>query len=78
MLTGLPFISVSNKFVIQGVHDALIHLSSALRTLAAALHNVANDIRATECGPRADFSELLIPGSGPGSSIVPGKVNAAR
>ncbi|MFC0695909.1 lyase family protein, partial [Paraburkholderia humisilvae] len=77
-LTGLPFVSAPNKFTVQGAHDALIHLSGALRTLAASLYKIGNDIRLMSCGPRAGFAELLIPENEPGSSIMPGKVNPTQ
>ena len=77
-LTGLPFVSAPNKFAVQGAHDALVHLSGTLRTLAASLYKIANDIRLMSCGPRAGFAELLIPENEPGSSIMPGKVNPTQ
>jgi fumarate hydratase class II len=77
-LTGLPFISAPNKFTVQGSHDALVHLSGTLRTLAGSLYKIANDIRLMSCGPRAGFAELLIPENEPGSSIMPGKVNPTQ
>ena len=77
-LTGLPFISASNKFTVQGSHDALVHLSGTLRTLAVSLYKIANDIRLMSCGPRAGFAELVIPENEPGSSIMPGKVNPTQ
>src|SRR5580692_1138697 len=60
-LTNLPFVSAPNKFAVQGAHDALVHLSGTLRTLAVSLYKIANDIRLLSCGPRAGFAELLIP-----------------
>jgi fumarate hydratase, class II len=77
-LTGLAFISAPNKFAVQGSHDALVHLSGTLRTLAVSLYKIANDIRLMSCGPRAGFAELLIPENEPGSSIMPGKVNPTQ
>ena len=77
-LTGLPFVSAPNKFTVQGAHDALVHLSGTMRTLAASLYKIANDIRLMSCGPRAGFAELLIPENEPGSSIMPGKVNPTQ
>src|SRR5262245_53190146 len=77
-LTGLPFVSAPNKFAVQGAHDALGHLSGALRTLAVSLYKIANDIRLMSCGPRAGFAELVIPANEPGSSIMPGKVNPTQ
>jgi fumarate hydratase class II len=77
-LTKLPFVTAPNKFTVQGSHDALVHLSGTLRTLAASLYKIANDIRLMSCGPRAGFAELLIPENEPGSSIMPGKVNPTQ
>jgi fumarate hydratase, class II len=77
-LTELPFVTAPNKFTVQGAHDALVHLSGALRTLAGSLYKIANDIRLMSCGPRAGFAELEIPANEPGSSIMPGKVNPTQ
>lgn len=77
-LTGLPFITAPNKFTVQGAHDALVHLSGSLRTLAGSLFKIGNDIRLMSCGPRAGFAELHIPENEPGSSIMPGKVNPTQ
>jgi fumarate hydratase, class II len=77
-LTGLPFVGAPNKFTVQGAHDALVHLSGAMRTLAVSLYKIANDIRLMSCGPRAGFAELSIPENEPGSSIMPGKVNPTQ
>jgi len=77
-LTGLPFISASNKFAVQGAHDDQVQLSGTLRTLAVSLYKIANDIRLMSCGPRAGFAELQIPENEPGSSIMPGKVNPTK
>ena len=77
-LTGLPFVSAPNKFTVQGAHDALVQLSGTLRTLAASLYKIGNDIRLMSCGPRAGFAELMIPENEPGSSIMPGKVNPTQ
>jgi fumarate hydratase, class II len=77
-LTDLPFVSAANKFAVQGAHDALVQLSGTLRTLAVSLYKIGNDIRLMSCGPRAGFTELLIPENEPGSSIMPGKVNPTQ
>jgi fumarate hydratase, class II len=76
--TGLPFVSAPNKFTVQGSHDALVQLSGTLRTSAASLYKIGNDIRLMSCGPRAGFAELQIPENEPGSSIMPGKVNPTQ
>ncbi|ORM38928.1 class II fumarate hydratase [Francisella endosymbiont of Ornithodoros moubata] len=77
-ITGLPFVSATNKFEVQGSHDALVAVMSQLKTLANSLFKIANDIRLLSCGPRAGFHELLIPENEPGSSIMPGKVNPTQ
>ena len=77
-LTELPFASAPNKFAVQGAHDALVHLSGTLRTLAVSLYKIGNDIRLMSCGPRAGFAELTIPENEPGSSMMPGKVNPTQ
>jgi fumarate hydratase class II len=77
-LTGLPFVTAPNKFTVQGSHDALVHLSGTLKTLAVSCFKIANDIRLLSCGPRAGLHELKIPGNEPGSSIMPGKVNPTQ
>ena len=77
-LTSLPFVTAPNKFTVQGAHDALVHLSGSLRTLAVSLYKIGNDIRLMSCGPRAGFAELSIPENEPGSSIMPGKVNPTQ
>ncbi len=77
-LTGLPFISAPNKFAALAAHDALVMASGALKTLAASLMKIANDIRWLGSGPRAGLGELLLPENEPGSSIMPGKVNPTQ
>jgi fumarate hydratase, class II len=77
-LTELPFVTAPNKFTVQGSHDALVMLSSTLKTLATSLFKMANDIRLLSCGPRCGFNELFIPSNEPGSSIMPGKINPSQ
>jgi fumarate hydratase class II len=76
--TGRPFVSAPNKFAALSGHDALINVSAALRTLAAALMKLANDVRWYASGPRAGIGELRIPENEPGSSIMPGKINPTQ
>src|SRR5581483_9220793 len=77
-LTGLPFVSAPNKFAALAAHDALVFTSGALKTLAASLMKIANDIRWLASGPRAGLGELVLPENEPGSSIMPGKVNPTQ
>ncbi|GIM00259.1 hypothetical protein Vretimale_5402, partial [Volvox reticuliferus] len=66
------------KFEALAAHDAMVHLSGALNTLAVSLSKVANDIRLLGSGPRCGLGELLLPANEPGSSIMPGKVNPTQ
>jgi len=77
-LTGLPFTPAPNKFAALAAHDALVMTSGALKTLAASLMKIANDIRWAGSGPRSGLGELLLPTNEPGSSIMPGKVNPTQ
>ncbi len=77
-LTGLPFITAPNKFEALASNDALVHAHGALKTLAASLMKIANDIRWLASGPRCGIGELKIPENEPGSSIMPGKVNPTQ
>jgi fumarate hydratase class II len=77
-LTSLPFRSHPNKFAALSAHDELVFASGALKTLAASLMKIANDIRWLASGPRCGLGELILPENEPGSSIMPGKVNPTQ
>jgi fumarate hydratase class II len=77
-LTGLPLVSAPNKFEALAACDALVHGHGALKTLAASLMKIANDVRWLASGPRSGIGELSIPENEPGSSIMPGKVNPTQ
>jgi fumarate hydratase class II len=77
-LTGLPFKTAPNKFAALAGHEPLVNLHGALKTLAAALMKVANDVRWLASGPRSGLGEISIPENEPGSSIMPGKVNPTQ
>ncbi len=77
-LTRLPFKSHPNKFAALSAHDEIVFCSGALKTLAASLMKIANDIRWLASGPRCGLGELVIPENEPGSSIMPGKVNPTQ
>jgi len=76
--TGLPFVEARNKFAALAGHEALVFAHGALKTLAAALAKIANDVRLAASGPRSGLGELRIPENEPGSSIMPGKVNPTQ
>ncbi|MDP3653595.1 MAG: class II fumarate hydratase [Rhodoferax sp.] len=77
-LTGLPLITAPNKFEALASCDALVHAHGALKTLAASLMKIANDVRWLASGPRSGIGELSLPENEPGSSIMPGKVNPTQ
>jgi len=76
--TGLPFAEAPNKFAALAGHEALVFAHGAMKTLAAALFKIANDVRLLASGPRSGLAELRIPENEPGSSIMPGKVNPTQ
>lgn len=77
-LTGVPFVTAPNKFEALAARDAEVFASGALKTLAASLNKIANDVRWLASGPRCGIGELKIPENEPGSSIMPGKVNPTQ
>jgi fumarate hydratase class II len=76
--TGMSFESAPNKFAALAGHEALVFAHGTLKTLAVALHKIANDVRWLASGPRSGLGELRIPENEPGSSIMPGKVNPTQ
>ena len=77
-LTGSPFVTAPNKFAALAAHDALVFAHGALKTLAASLSKIADDMRWLGSGPRSGLAELRLPENEPGSSIMPGKVNPTQ
>ena len=77
-LTGYPFVTAPNKFAALASHDAVVMASGALKTLAASLMKIANDLRWLASGPRCGIGEISLPENEPGSSIMPGKVNPTQ
>ena len=77
-MTGLAFVTAENKFEALASHDALVEAHGSLKTLAAALNKIANDVRWLASGPRCGIGEISIPENEPGSSIMPGKVNPTQ
>lgn len=78
VITGLPFVTAPNKFEALAAHDAMVMFSGALKTLAASMFKIANDMRLLGSGPRSGLGELILPENEPGSSIMPGKVNPTQ
>merc|ERR1719424_685875 len=76
--SGFEFKTAPNKFEALAAHDALVHLSGALNTVACSMMKIANDLRLLGSGPRSGLGELSLPENEPGSSIMPGKVNPTQ
>ncbi len=77
-MTGLPFVTATNKFEALASHDALVEVSGAFNVVAVSLNKIANDIRLLGSGPRSGIGEIVLPANEPGSSIMPGKVNPTQ
>ena len=77
-ITALPFVTAPNKFEALAAHDAMVMFSGVLKTIAASLFKIANDLRLLGSGPRSGLGELILPENEPGSSIMPGKVNPTQ
>jgi fumarate hydratase class II len=77
-MTGLPFVTAANKFEALAAHDAVVYASGALKTIAASLMKIGNDVRLLASGPRCGIGEITLPANEPGSSIMPGKVNPTQ
>jgi fumarate hydratase class II len=77
-LTGLPFVTASNKFEALAAHDTIVFAHGALTAVATGLFKIANDVRLLGSGPRSGIGELILPENEPGSSIMPGKVNPTQ
>ena len=75
---NIKFKVAENKFEALAAHDAIIETHSALKQIAISIYKIANDIRLLGSGPRAGFSELILPANEPGSSIMPGKINPTQ
>jgi fumarate hydratase class II len=77
-LTGEPFVTAPNRFEALASRDAAVFAHGALKTVAASLNKIANDVRWLASGPRSGLGEVRIPENEPGSSIMPGKVNPTQ
>jgi fumarate hydratase class II len=75
-ITGVVFSPADNRFAAMGAQDTIVATGAALKTLAVALMKIANDLRWMNSGPLAGLGEIELPALQPGSSIMPGKVNA--
>lgn len=77
-LTKTRFVTAGNKFYSLTSKSDLDYAHGALKSLAADLMKIANDVRWLASGPRCGIGEITIPENEPGSSIMPGKVNPTQ
>ena len=77
-ICNINFKVADNKFEALAAHDAIVETHAAIKQLAVSTYKIANDIRLLGSGPRAGFSELILPANEPGSSIMPGKINPTQ
>jgi fumarate hydratase, class II len=77
-MTGIPYVTASNKFTAQGTLDRMVRAHAGLKAAAVSLFKIANDLRWLGSGPRTGIEELIFPANEPGSSIMPGKVNPTQ
>lgn len=73
--TGVPFVEAKDHFEANAQRTGLVNAHSLLKSVAAILMNVGNNIRILSCGPRCGYYEVILADLQPGSSIMPGKVN---
>jgi len=73
--TGFAFIESIDHFEAQSTVDAVVELSSQLKTIAVSMLKIVNDLRWMNSGPNSGLSDVLLAPLQPGSSIMPGKVN---
>ena len=76
--SGFKFKESPNKFEGIASHDCIVEMHGALKTAAASIYKISNDIRLMGSGPRSGLGELILPANEPGSSIMPGKVNPTQ
>ena len=76
--SGLKFKESPNKFEGIASHDCIVEMHGALKTVAASIYKISNDIRLMGSGPRSGLGELILPANEPGSSIMPGKINPTQ
>ena len=55
--------------------DCFVFVSGIIKSCAANLSKIANDLRLMSSGPRTGFNEINLPARQAGSSIMPGKIN---
>lgn len=74
-ITQIDFTSADNFFAAIGSQDTAVSLSGQLKSTAATVMKIANDLRWMNSGPLAGLGEIALPALQPGSSIMPGKIN---
>ena len=74
-MTGISFTQSPDLVDATQNTDCYLTLSAALKSCAASLSKMCNDLRLMSSGPRDGLGEISLPARQNGSSIMPGKVN---
>jgi len=74
-ITGIDLARSENLIDATQNMDLLVEASGIVRSLAASLLKVSNDLRWLSSGPDAGLGEIRLSARQAGSSIMPGKVN---
>lgn len=74
-ITDMKFRRAENYFEALQSRNALLELSGATKAFATTLMRISRDLRLLSSGPATGLAEIDLPPIGPGSSIMPGKVN---
>jgi aspartate ammonia-lyase len=74
-LTGIGLARAENMVENTQNWDVFAEVSGILKAHATNLIKISNDLRLMNSGPKAGFSEIILPAKQVGSSIMPNKVN---
>ena len=74
-VTNLPLVQAED--LVDGTQnlDCFVYVSGIVKSCAATLSKISNDLRLMSSGPRTGFAEINLMPKQNGSSIMPGKIN---
>ena len=75
VITGLELKQAHNLIDATQNLDDFVFVSGILKSCAATISKISNDLRLMSSGPRTGFGEINLPARQNGSSIMPGKIN---
>ena len=74
-VTGLPLVQADDLVDATQNLDSFVYVSGIIKSCAATLSKISNDLRLMSSGPRTGFAEINLLPKQNGSSIMPGKIN---